>query len=106
VRIQLQMEGGLAAFPGLSQPVTIDTQKLPEKEAGELERLVHAARFFDRPATAGTPTRGAGDYRQYTITVEEGGRRHTVRLADPVADADLGALLAAVQAAARAARSS
>jgi Emfourin len=100
MRIQFQTEGGFASFPGLSRPVTIDTQTLPEEEAGQLERLVHATRFFDRPATAGSPPRRAADYRQYTITVEEGGRRHTVQLADPVEDADLLELLKALQAAA------
>ena len=90
--IQFQVEGGLAHFPGLSQPVTFDTAKLPKAEAAELRQLVDAAQFFDLPATAGS-RRGAADYRQYTITVEQGGRRHTVRLADPIEGEALQALV-------------
>lgn len=92
MRIQFQVEGGIAHFPGLSQPVTIDTARLPEAEAAELLELVDAAQFFDLPTTAGR-RRGAADYRQYTITVEQGGRRHTVRLSDPIEGRDLQELV-------------
>jgi hypothetical protein len=97
VRIQFQMEGGLASFPGLTKPVTIDTEKLPEEEAVRWAQRVQAAGFFDRPAVVGVPARGAADYRRYTITVEDGERRHTVSLTDPVPDAGLQALLAALR---------
>jgi hypothetical protein len=97
VKIQFQMEGGLASFPGLSKPVTIDTQELPEGEAARWAQLVQAAGFFDRPAVVGVPARGAADHRRYTITVEDGERRHTVTLTDPVPDAGLQALLAALR---------
>jgi hypothetical protein len=100
MKIQFQMEGGLAAFPGLSKPVTLDLQQMPQEEAARWEQLVQAARFFDRPAVVGAPRPGAADYRRYTITVEEGGRRHTVQLTDPVSDPDLHALLDALKQAA------
>ena len=92
MRIQFQVEGGIAYFPGLSQPVTIDTAKLSETEAAELQQLVDAAQFFDLSATAGR-RRGAADYRQYTITVEQDGRRHTARLSDPIEGQALQALV-------------
>jgi hypothetical protein len=100
VRIQFEMEGGLAYFPGLSKPVTLDSQQMPEEEAARWARLVQAAHFFDRPAVVGAPRPGAADYRRYTITVEEGGRHHTVQLTDPVQDPDLKALLDALKTAA------
>ena len=104
MRVTFTMEGGIAYFPGLSRPVTIDSGELPDHEARELERLIEAARFFDRPATAGPPARGATDYYQYTVTVEVGGRQHTVRLTDPVEDPGLQALLNYLRATAKALR--
>ncbi len=99
MRVQFQTEGGIAHFPGLSKPVTIDDAQLAQQDAAELHRLLGAARFFDLPAatrtraSAATPARGAADYRQYTISVEDGDRRHTIRLADPIEDPDLQALV-------------
>lgn len=104
MRIQFTREGGFAAFPGLSKPITIDTATLPRQVAAPLEQLVESTQFFTRPAEINQPPAGAADYRQYTITVEDGGRRHTVRLTEPVTDPQLEALLDAVQAAARSPR--
>jgi hypothetical protein len=87
------MEGGIAYFPGLSKPMIIDSAELPEQEANELKRLVNAAHFFDLPAVIGSPPRGAADYRQYTITIEDDRKQHTVRLTDPIEDPNLEALL-------------
>jgi hypothetical protein len=94
MRIQFLMEGGIAHFPGLSQPVTIDAAELSQQEATELRRLVEAAGFFDLPARIVTAGRGAADYRQYTVTIEEEERRHTVQVAEPIEDGDLKQLLA------------
>jgi len=104
VRIELQTSGGIAYFPGLARPVTVDSGNLPAEQAADLERQVEAARFFDLPAVVGGPSRGAADYRQYTLTVEASGKRHTVHLTDPVSDPALQALLQAVQDQARAQR--
>jgi hypothetical protein len=48
MRIRFKTEGGFAYFPGLSKPVTIDTDELPAEEAKELERLIEAADFLTR----------------------------------------------------------
>jgi hypothetical protein len=98
------MAGGLAHFPGLSQPVTIDSAALPAEEAGELERLVTATRWFDRPTGGGTAPPGAADYRRYEVTIEAEGQRSTRHLADPVDDPALQALLDYLQAKAQALR--
>jgi hypothetical protein len=97
MRVTFQTEGGIAHFPGLSQPVTIETDQLPEQEAAELRELMDAARLLDRPAQMGKAARGAADYRQYTITVEAQGRRYTVRLTDPIEDPALQRLLRFLQ---------
>ncbi len=101
MRIQFTVDGGFAAFPGLSQPVTIDTTTLPSGEAATLEGLVTKARFFEQPEHASVAPPGAADYRQYTITVEDGSRRHTVQLDEPISDPDLAELVAQLQARAR-----
>jgi hypothetical protein len=101
MRIELKTEGGIAHFPGLSKPVVIDSNELSVEEGAELTRLIESARFFERPSTVGTPPPGAADYRQYTITVEDDGQQHTVRLVDPVNDIALQQLLHFLQAKAR-----
>jgi hypothetical protein len=93
MRIEFQIEGGLAYFPGLSKPRVLDTADLPAAEADRLRRLVDAADLFQQPTAARALPKGAADYRQYTITVEEGGRRRTIHLTDPITNPDLEALV-------------
>jgi hypothetical protein len=104
MRIEFQTEGGIAHFPGLSQPVVIESDALAEEDASELKRLVEAANFFEQPTDVGAPRSGAADYRRYTISVEDGGRQHTIQLADAVEDPTLQQLLHFLQTKARALR--
>ncbi|MGH8059483.1 MAG: protealysin inhibitor emfourin [Candidatus Entotheonellia bacterium] len=104
MRIEFKMEGGIAHFPGLSRPVTIDSDTLPGPEADTLRRLVDAAHVFDLPAVAGTPAPGAADYYRYTVTIEDEGRRHTVQATEPVEDPALRELLGFLRSKARALR--
>jgi len=92
------MEGGIAYFPGLSKPITIDSDQLPKQESDELKRLVNATHFFALPAVMGSPSPGAADYRQYTITIQDEGKQHTVHLTDLIEDPNLQALLAYLRA--------
>ena len=98
MRIQLKIEGGIAFFPGLSKPIMIDSDQLPQQESDELKRLVNATRFFDLPTAMGSPSPGAADYRQYTITIQDEGKQHTVHLTDLIEDPDLQALLTYLKA--------
>ena len=93
MRIQFKVEGGVAYFPGLSKPRVIDSDDLPPAEAEQLRRLVDAVDFSQQPAAARTLPKGAADMRQYTITIEEGRRRRTIHLTDPIRDNDLAALV-------------
>ena len=93
MRVQFKTEGGIAYFPGLSKPVTIESADLPPAEAATLRRLVEAAHFFDLPAAPRTLPKGAADYHQYTITIEDRQRHHTARLADPIESPELQALV-------------
>jgi len=93
MRVQFKIEGGLAAFPGLSKPRQLNSADLPAADANRLSQLIDAAHFFDLPAESRSLPKGAADYQQYTITVEDGRRHRTVRLADPIDDPDLQALV-------------
>jgi len=104
MRIECTQGGGLGYFPGLNKAVTIDVDRLDAGEAEELKQLVEAAHFFDLPSAIGAPARGAADYQYYVLTVEDSGRRHTVRILIPVEDLTLQDLIHAVQKQVRAAR--
>ena len=106
MRVQFQSDGGLAVFPGLQTPSSIDVDALPASDADRLRQLFRATSFFDLPAQIGALPRGAADMRTYTISIEDGGRRHTVRVAEPITDATLQELVEALQAQARALRRS
>ena len=92
MRVRFKTEGGFVYLPGLSQPVTFDTDGLSPEEAGKLERLVEAAGFFGLPATS-EPPRGGADSRTYTISISSSGRSHTVRIVEPVENPQLQALV-------------
>src|SRR2546429_3907984 len=98
MQIQFKMEGGIAFFPGLSKPMTIDSDQLPQQEFDELKWLVNTTHFFDLPTTVNSPSPSAADYYQYTITIQDEGKQHTVHLTDPVKDPNLQALLSYLRA--------
>ena len=102
MRIEFKMEGGLAHFPGLARPMCIDSEQLSQEELAELEGLVEKVRFFELPSSSPPPAKGAADYYTYTVTLEAGGRRKTVRLTDPIEDPNLQRLITALRAKARA----
>ena len=105
MQIKFTQEGGVGYFPGLSKPVTIEVDSLEQGEAEELKRLVESAHFFQLPANLGTPLPpGAADYQHYTLTIEEGGRSHSVRVSVPVKDEAVQNLVSSVQKQVTAAR--
>jgi hypothetical protein len=97
MRVELQTEGGMAYFPGLNKPVVVDSGDLPKEQATQLQQLIDSARFFELPAASRAIPKGAADLRRYTIKVEDGRRRRTVRLNDPVEDTHLQALIEFLQ---------
>jgi hypothetical protein len=101
MRIVYKAEGGIASFPGLRQLFVINSHDLSAAEAAELARLLDAAHFFELPGDCRALHPGAVDYRQYAISIENADRRHTIRLADPVGNPQLRALLDLLQRYAR-----
>ena len=93
MRVELQTEGGIAFFPGLNKPIVLNSSDLPKEQSAQLQLLLVSTRFFELPAASRSLPKGAADMRRYTITVEDGPRRRTVRLVDPIEDTHLQALI-------------
>jgi hypothetical protein len=92
MRVRFQASGGIAFFPGLAAPRTIDVNALDARTRDTLTKLIQDADFFNLPARA--PVRpGAADHCTYQISVEEGSRRHTVSVCDPVTSTPLQQLI-------------
>jgi hypothetical protein len=79
VKVSFARRGGWAAAINLrSPPAVLDADTLPRAEREELNRLVRAA-FARRGQEGGAGRKAAGSY---TITVEDGGKRQTLSVAD------------------------
>lgn len=93
MRIQYSVSGGLAYFPGLARPRTLDTDSLPQDVARDLITTVRKSDFFALPDHVGATPAGAADMQKHTLTVEDGERTHTVQISDSVPDPVLQDLL-------------
>jgi hypothetical protein len=80
VRLHLAVDGGFAAVPGLRRPLDVDLEQLPVDQAQQILGLLQATGFFELPDTLEPPSAGAADYREYTITADDGQRCHTVKV--------------------------
>jgi hypothetical protein len=99
MHIALKVDGGLASFPGLRRPVTLDSAALPPDRAAQLATLVHRADFFGAPEP---PAQGGGaDLRTYVLTIADGTRERTLCLAEPIADEAMRALVSEIRACVR-----
>ena len=104
MKIDFSVEGGLASFPGLRRPVTLECDQLPPDRRARLEALVQGARFFTvTPAAAHAPA--GPDCRTYTVAIEDGPHARTMRLTEPIGDAGLRALVDEIRDCARSLRS-
>lgn len=97
MRVTYKQDGGLAYFPGLNAPFVLDSSTMTTADGKQLQHLIAACDFFDLPISTAHP-KGA-DMQRYTVTVEDGKRKHTVHLADPIDTPALQALIDFVQAA-------
>jgi hypothetical protein len=79
MNIHLIRTGG---FGGLRREVRIETGALSREEREPLEGLVRDSGFFALPEKFPRPGKGA-DYFTYSITVDDGKRRHTVEVSQP-----------------------
>ena len=63
---------------------TIDTDKLSKPEATELKKLLTHSDFFKLSSlrSSSSNPKGAADYYTYDITVEDEGKKHSVKCND------------------------
>ncbi|WP_414620631.1 protealysin inhibitor emfourin [Calothrix sp. CCY 0018] len=87
--ISLERSGG---FAGISKLMEIDTAKLPQKETEELCKLLESANFFNLPAYIEGNSKQR-DRFQYTLTVEDKDKQHTVTVAESAIPENLRALI-------------
>jgi hypothetical protein len=98
MKIDFSVDGGLASFPGLRRPVTLECDRLPPDRRARLEQLVERARFFSAAPQAHPP---GADARTYTVAIEDGARSRTLTLAEPIGDASLRELVDEIRDCAR-----
>jgi hypothetical protein len=79
MKITIRQSGGFAGTSIELAVVDVDTRN--PARAAALRSAVDASGFFALPATVGGGQVGA-DFAAYEITVEDGARRHTVKLVD------------------------
>ena len=89
MRIRYARSGGLANIP---LEFELDSKQVSGNKARDLKKLIEKARLFDQPATPPI-SRSVPDQHQYELTVEEGGRTHTIRTSDMTASPELSSLL-------------
>lgn len=78
MRIRFERSGG---FTGIRLDKTVESETLDTEQAIALQHEIDASGFFDLPEKIISPGGGA-DRFQYRITVESGGRRHTVEVGE------------------------
>jgi hypothetical protein len=81
VRVRFQNSDGLVFLSRVRPPVTLDAAALGETDRVALEQLVRAARFFDLPEQIPANLSGGPSWQ---ITIEDCGRQHSVKVAQPV----------------------
>ena len=79
MRISFERTGG---FAGISRTTTVDTANLPTDEANQLPQLLEAANFYNLPANITAPPSTQPDRFQYTLSVEDKDRSHTVTVSE------------------------
>jgi len=95
MRIDFRMEGGFAALPGLSAPLTIHCDTLPPDKQAAWRALLQRANFFARPVE--DKARPQPDARTYTIVVDDGANCRSITVHEPIGDPALRSLIEALR---------
>ena len=95
MKINLERSGGIM---GSVSSHTIDTDKLTKSQATELEELLTHSNFFKLSSLRSSPTspKGAADYYTYNITVENAGKKHSVKCTDLAMPKELKQLISSL----------
>ncbi|MBB3220000.1 protealysin inhibitor emfourin [Pseudoduganella umbonata] len=81
MRIEVSIEGGFVAAPGLAKPIVLDTASLPPAETEACERLAREA-VADAGTAAGRPQPLMRDGRSYRMKVDLDGRSVSLDASD------------------------
>jgi hypothetical protein len=95
MKINLERSGGIM---GSVSSQTIDTDKLSKTKATELKQLLTNSDFFKLSSMRSAPTiqKGAADYYTYNITVEDAGKKYSVRCSDGAMTKELRNLISSI----------
>lgn len=93
MRITLEQKGG---FAGIVMRREIDTATLAPEQVAEITPMIEQADLFSASEAPPTPRRGF-DMQSYTMTVEDGERKRTLRLQDGAVPEGVRPLLAWMQ---------
>ncbi len=88
MRIYFERTGG---FLGNSLVTAVDMTSLSAEEAQSLQQLIDQTQFFELPTDL--DGKGMADAFQYTLTVEDTNRKHTVHTSDEAAPDELQPLI-------------
>ena len=78
VVIHFERSGG---FAGMSRPVTIDSQELPQAEADELQGILEKTDFAEAEKKSASPP-AAPDRFVYHLSIEQGSEKHDLTFGD------------------------
>jgi emfourin len=95
VKINLEKSGGIM---GSTSSQTIDTDKLSKSKAAEVKELLSNSDFFKLSSLRSSPAvqKGAADYFTYDITVEDEGKKYSVKCSDVAMTKELRDLISSL----------
>jgi hypothetical protein len=95
--VELIVDGGFGAFPGLSKPIKLDSVSLSPALAAELQRRFEAAEIETRNRQSGKSD-SVPDGRRYHMVIRVGTQRYQIDAADPEIPPAAAALMEFVKA--------
>ncbi|MBW4480527.1 MAG: hypothetical protein KME54_27735 [Tolypothrix brevis GSE-NOS-MK-07-07A] len=89
MRISFERSGG---FAGIIKTTNIDTTTLSPNESNQVSQLIQSAGFFELPQTITSDTRSK-DRFQYTLTIDDNGKQHTITIGESALSGNLKSLI-------------
>jgi hypothetical protein len=89
MKIEFVRSGG---FGGVRLSVNLDTQRLPGADASALEQMIRDSDFFNLPEQI-KPASPAADRFEYSLSVSDGARSHSITVGETAAPEKLRPLL-------------
>ena len=97
MKIELTIDGGFAAFPGLAKPLVLDAEDLAPELKAQMHRLVATALEESRGAQSAAG-KAVPDGRRYCLDIHGESGKSRIGAADPAVPPAFAALMAFAQA--------